>query len=68
MVGPPDLRLAWHGTGPVRAHAWLRHPNGSTSNHISEVGTTACEVLAAIRERMGRAPPKRTKGRVRSEL
>lgn len=66
MVGPPELRLAWHGTGPVRAHAWLRHPNGSTSDHISEVGATLRDALDAISERTGGAPPKRPKGRVRS--
>lgn len=53
MTAPPELRVCYHGAGPVRASAWWLFADGSTSEHVSAVRDTAAEAIAAVRELVG---------------
>lgn len=64
MIGFPDLRVCYHGAGPVRASAWWQYVDGSTSDHLSVVRPTREAAVQAVREAaeamgQGRAPLSR---------
>lgn len=48
-----ELRVGWHGAGPVRASGWWIYPDGSTSAHLCAVRPTREEACAEVR-RMAR--------------
>lgn len=56
-----ELRVGWHGAGPVRAVAWWAFADGSTSDQLQALRPTREQAVQAVREAAsalieGRAP------------
>lgn len=49
-ISGADLRVCYHGAGPVRASAWWLWPDGSTGEHVHAVRPTSGEAIAAVRQ------------------
>lgn len=50
VAGEAELRVCYHGAGPVRATAWWVHADGSTSDHVDAVRPTREQAIAAVRQ------------------
>lgn len=50
MTANAELRLSWHGGGPVRACGWWIYPDGSTSDHLQALRDSPEAALCAVRE------------------
>lgn len=66
MVTAPDLRVCYHGFGPVRATAWWIWADGSTSEHVDAVCATRELAVAAVREGASLIPHPRLHAAPRS--
>lgn len=55
MTEPIELRVCYHGGGPVRATAWWIFADGSTSEHFNAVRPTGDDAIRAVRAKAGAA-------------
>lgn len=69
-----ELRVCYHGAGPVRATAWWIFADGSTSEHFDAVRPTRDEAIGAVRAMATAArlpaphPPRRDAPRIRHRV
>ncbi|MBD3744579.1 MAG: hypothetical protein IE932_00025 [Sphingopyxis terrae] len=45
-----ELRVGWHGAGPVRAVAWWAFADGTTSDQLQALRPTREQAVQAVRE------------------